>query len=75
MPATEREVNYTITLTLADLFAIADAACELDIMQVYYVDQPDEQAIIRRRVEQLHNILERAAGEHAERIYAMADGA
>ena len=74
MPATEREVNYTITITLADLIAIADAACELRIMQDYYVDQPDEQALIRRRVEQLHNILERAAGEHAERIYAMADG-
>ena len=69
MPATDQ-----FAVTLADLIAIADAACELDATQAFHVDQPDQQAIIRRRVEQLHDIVERAAGQHAARIYAESDG-
>ena len=64
----------TYRVTLADLCEFADCAAELDSMRQFYVDQPGEQARIAGHVERLHNIVERAAAQYAELIYAPGDG-
>ncbi|HMM72825.1 MAG TPA: hypothetical protein PKC22_11525 [Rhodocyclaceae bacterium] len=55
------------SVTLADLMRIADAACELDTCQQFYVDQPSRQCDLARFARDLHDIVERAAGRHAGR--------
>ena len=61
----------TYPVSLADLIAIADAACELDGMRMFYVDRPDEQERLARVVWQLHGIAERAAAHDAALIYGV----
>lgn len=60
-------------VSLADLINIADAAAELDAMKTFYVDQPDQQNMIAGRVDQLHNIVQRAAAHDADLIYAPSE--
>ena len=57
------------SVDLADLIVMADCACELDGMRMFYVDRPDEQARIAAMVSKLHSIVESAAGQHADLIY------
>ncbi|MCK9386109.1 MAG: hypothetical protein M0Q15_15980 [Nevskia sp.] len=63
----------TYPVSLADLVNIADAAAELDAMKIFYVDRPDLQKLIAGRVDQLHDIVQRAAAHDAELIYAPSD--
>lgn len=63
----------TYPVSLADLTTIADAACELDGMRMFYVDRPSEQERIARMVASLHNIVERAAAHDAALIYGPAE--
>ncbi len=65
----------TYPVSLADLINVADAAAELDAMKIFYVDQPDMQKLIARRVDQLHDIVQRAAALDAALIYAPDDEA
>lgn len=69
MPATEAQVTYTVTL--ADLIDIADGAAELDGLRMFLVDQMER---VAERVARMHDIVERAAGQDAARIYADDDG-
>lgn len=64
----------TYPVNLSDLINIADAAAELDGMRMFYVDQPAEQVRISAMVEQLHNLVERAAVHDAVLIYGPAEG-
>ena len=64
-------VQYSVDL--ADLVHIADATCELDEMRRFYVDRPDEQGRISTIVARLHDIVERAAGQHAALIFTRTD--
>jgi len=70
----QRHPAIAYRITMADLVNIADAAAELDEAKRFYVDQPDEQKRLAQRVEQLHDMVERAAGAGAEGIYSVADG-
>lgn len=63
----------TYPVSLADLINIADAAAELDAMKTFYIDRPDLQKLIAGRVDQLHNIVQRAASHDANLIYAPSD--
>lgn len=58
---------------LADLMNIADAAADLDGLKQFYIDQPGKMAELAGRAAQLHEIVERAAGADAERIYGPAE--
>ncbi len=72
MPAIETAVTYAVTLS--DLIDIADGAAELDGMRMFLVDQPDQMERVAERVARMHDIVERAAGQDAARIYAEDDG-
>lgn len=72
MPATDAPVTYT--MTLSDLIDIADGAAELDGLRMFLVDQPDQMERVAERVARMHDIVERAAGQDAARIYADDDG-
>lgn len=67
-------MNTRYTVGQADLITIADAACELDGMRQFYVDQPSEQERIARMVSSLHNLVERAAEHDTKLIYGPAEG-
>ncbi|KVW92636.1 hypothetical protein [Thiobacillus denitrificans] len=54
---------------LADLIHIADAAAELDAMRAFLIDQAGEQQRIASIVKRLHDLVEKAAGQHAHAIY------
>ena len=54
---------------LADLIHIADAATELDAARAFLVDQHSEQLRISAIVERLYDLVEKAAGQHAEAIF------
>lgn len=62
----------TYPVNLADLVNIADAAAELDGMRMFYVDQPAEQVRISAMVDQLHNLVQRAAVHDSVLIYGPA---
>ena len=63
-------------VSMADLVTIADAAADLDGLLLFYAapDQPDQLAGLASRPEQLHDIVERAAGAHSVVIYGPEDG-
>ena len=61
-------------VNMADLINIADAAADLDGLKQFYVDQPDKIKDLAHRVEQLHTIVDRAAGAHSVVVYAPDDG-
>lgn len=63
----------TYPVNLADLVNVADAACELDGMRMFYVDQPGEQERIARMAKLLHDLVERAAAHDADLIYGPAE--
>lgn len=64
----------TYPVSLADLIDIADAACDLDGMKCFYVDQPAVVDQIKARVDRLHSIVERAAGFDQALIYGAPEG-
>lgn len=65
----------TYRVSLHDLQQVADAACRLEELKQFYVDRPAEIDSITRQVEQLHDLVERAAGQDAvPHIYTTADG-
>lgn len=65
----------TYPVSLADLIVIADAACHLESYRHMLVDNPAEQVIVQRHIQQLHDIAERAAAHDAVLIYGADDGA
>lgn len=67
MQATEPIAEYRITF--ADLIEIADAACDLDGYTGLLVDHPADIALVKRRVERLHNLIQRVLGEDEWLIY------
>lgn len=64
----------TYPVSLSDLVEIAEAASDLDDMKCFYVDQPAVIAQIKKRVDCLHAIVERAAGFDQALIYGVPEG-
>lgn len=70
---TEQRVSYAVSLH--DLQQVADAACKLEELKQFYVDKPAEIEAITRMIENLHDMVERAAGADAvPTIYSPNDG-
>lgn len=56
-------------IDLSDLIHIADAATELDTMRAFLVDQHSEQQRIGHIVKRIYDLVEKAAGQHAQAIF------
>ena len=69
----DQRVSYAVSLH--DLQQVADAACKLQELKQFYVDRPAEIDAITHMIENLHDLVERAAGESAvPTIYSPSDG-